>query len=207
MISLQRLIQLLTDLNRRNSAHTAGDSSQAESKEPDASTPIIIDARVSGYKGEPVRLRAVCNPKSGRVKIRKEAAYLAEGEPLEPQTVIVTDSPSHFDHWQLAFHEDQHLADAVKSFFELQRAKKVSHETNLIKYFPQSILELRKIDKGGSVWEFNSELTTNAHVAYLLAVWAARRITLTTSITYQIDDDAGADFDDPMMPFSTSDDD
>lgn len=207
MKALERLIKVLEALKKPASTLPAKATTSAPEKEPDASTPIIIDARVSSYKGDPYRLRAVCKPQSGNIRIRKQAPYLAEGESLEPQTVIVTDSPSHFDHWQLVFHEDQHLAEAVKAFFELNRGGKVSHVSSFTQFSPQTILELRKIDKGGSVWEFNSELTTNAHVAYLLAVWAARRITLTTSITYQIDDDAGADFDDPMMPFSTSDDD
>ena len=204
MTALERLIKVLDALKPTNKppANTAARSTE---KEPDASTPIIIDARVSGYKGDPYRLRAVCKPQSGNIRIRKQAPYLAEGESLEPQTVIVTDSPSHFDHWQLVFHEDQHLAEAVKAFFELNRGGKVSHVSSFTQFSPQTILELRKIDKGGSVWEFNSSDTTNAHVAYLLAVWAAKRITLTTSITYQVDDETEADLDDPMMPFSTSD--
>lgn len=204
MTALERLIKVLDALKPTNKppANTAARSTE---KEPDASTPIIIDARVSGYKGDPYRLRAVCKPQSGNIKIRKQAPYLAEGEAIDSKTVIVTDSPSHFDHWQLVFHEDQHLAEAVKAFFEMNRGGKVSHESSFNKFSPQTILELRKIDKGGSVWEFNSEATYNAHVAYLLAVWAAKRITLTTSITYQVDDETEADLDDPMMPFSTSD--
>ena len=67
---------------------------------------IKIDSRVSGYDGEPVRVLAVCMPNSGKVLVQKIAPYK---EPIKssPDTVVVTDSPSHHANWQLAFYEQQ----------------------------------------------------------------------------------------------------
>lgn len=163
---------------------------------------IKIDARVSGYTGEPVRVLAVCMPDTGKVLVQKIAPYR---EPVERKddTVLVTDSPSHFKNWQLAFYEQQDIAAATRVYFERKRGGFVKIESAVARYDPEGVLELRKVDKTGAVHEFNSSELDNGHMAVLLAIWASARATLGQILANQIDDDdIDFDEDDPMMPFS-----
>jgi len=166
---------------------------------------IKIDSRVSGYDGEPVRVLAVCIPDSGKVLVQKIAPYR---EPIKssPDTVLVTDSPSHHANWQLAFYEQQDIAAATRAYFERKRGGFVKIESAVAKFDPESVLELRKIDKTGAVHEFNSSELTNGHMAILLAIWACGRASFGNMLSEQMTDDGDVslddDDDDSMMPFS-----
>lgn len=168
---------------------------------------ITIDSRVSAYEGSPVRVMAACIPRDGLILIKKLAPY---GEPVkvDKNTVVVTDSPTHFRQWQLAFNERVDLAEAVQAYFEKERGGFLKIESGLMKYDPASVLELRKIDKTGAVHEFNSSEVSNGHVAILLAVWASMRAGMGFMVSSQIDDDDDDDkddesgYDDPTLPYS-----
>ena len=167
------------------------------------STPIIIiDSRVSGFESSPMRVLSVCMPTSGRIIVQKVAPY-HEKIVKKENLLLVTDSPSHFDSWQLAFHEKQHLEEAVATFFDRMRSGKVKINSAVEKFDPQSIMELRKVDKTGAVHEINSSEITNAHMAVLLAVWASAKASmgylLSNSDESELSED---DSDDPMMPYS-----
>lgn len=161
---------------------------------------VKIDARVSSYEGAPIRVVAVCFPASGRIKIQKIANY-AEPAKRENDTVLVTDSPTHFDSWQLAFYEKVHLDEAMKTYFEIARGGKLRMESDINKFDPAQVLQIKKMDKGGVVHEFDSSAVNNGHMAVLLAVWASAK----ASMGYLISSDPVAiadDDDDPMMPFT-----
>jgi hypothetical protein len=181
---------------------------------------ITIDARVSGYLDSAVRVLAVCMPETGMILLQKEGKYKdrIKKSRLEfddqdsydqhlakiANTVLVTDSPSHFDNWQLAFDEKQHMQDAIRTYFQKKRGGYLKIESTLAKYDPEQVLQVRKVDKSGAEYDFDGAALNNGHMAVLLAVWASARANMGHLLAGRIDDDSDADLDpdDPMMPFS-----
>lgn len=161
---------------------------------------VTIDARVSGYGDKPTRVMAVCIPSTGRILIKKIAPY-AEPAERKNDTVLVTDSPSHFNSWQLVFKEKEHLEEAIKTYFDSLHGKRIKLESEINKYDPASILQTKKVDKGGIVKEFDSSQIENGHMAVLLAVWASAKASMGYVIANESDSVEDGD-DDPMMPFS-----
>jgi hypothetical protein len=180
---------------------------------------VTIDARVSGYLGEPVRLLAVCMPDTGAVLLQKEANYkerlkkdrldFADQDSYDQdlervnRTVLVTDSPSHFPNWQLCFDEKKDMQDAIRAYFQKKKGGFLKLETSLAKHDPEQVLQIRKVDKMGADYDFDSSALNNGHMAVLLAVWASVRANMGHLLALQVGDDStDADQDDPMTPFS-----
>lgn len=162
---------------------------------------IKLDSRVSGYRGPPARVLGLCDTEKGTIFVAKSEAFSAEGK-TDAQTVVVTDSPGHVKNWHLAYDERRDMLDVVKSFFALQRAGTIKIKDQMLD--PAGILEMRKIDERGSVWEFNSDATNNGHVATLLLAWAGTRAIRGQLLSDQAEvvSDEQLDEDDPSMPFS-----
>ena len=160
---------------------------------------VTIDSRVSGYDGKPVRVKCAAMPADGMIIVQKLADF-DEPPGVDENTMLVTDSPDYFPRWQLAFYEDQHIKEVVKIFFQKLNNDLIKIESDLDKNDPKNILELRKIDKVGSQYEFDSSQVSNGHMAVLLAVWACARVSQGHLLTHQ--DDDISDEDDPMMPYS-----
>lgn len=163
---------------------------------------IKIDSRVSGYRGQPVRVMGVCDTDKGTILIAKIEPYTTIVEKND-QTVVVTDTPDHIKNWQLAYDERRDMLEVIKSFFSLKNAGKLKVKDQMLD--PSGILEMRKIDERGSVWEFNSDQTNNGHVAALLIVWAGVKAIRGRAMADQFDNestDQDDDDDDPSMPFS-----
>lgn len=161
---------------------------------------FTIDSRVSGYDGKPVRVKCSAMPAEGMIMVQKLADF---DEPVgrDESTVMVTDSPDYFSRWQLAFHEEQHIKEVVRTYFQKLNNDLIKIESELEKFDPKNILELRKIDKIGSQYEFDSSQVSNGHMAVLLAVWACAKVSQGYMLTHQEEAEPGDD-DDPMMPYS-----
>jgi hypothetical protein len=63
---------------------------------------IKIDSRVSGYRGQPMRVMGVCDTDKGTILIAKIEPYTTIVEKND-QTVVVTDTPDHIKNWQLGY--------------------------------------------------------------------------------------------------------
>lgn len=160
---------------------------------------VTIDSRVSGYDGKPVRVKCSAMPAEGMIMVQKLADF---DEPVgsDENTMLVTDSPDYFTRWQLAYYEERHIKEVVRVFFQKLNNDLIMIESELEKFDPKNILELRKIDKIGSQYEFESSSVTNGHMAVLLAVWACSKVSQGYMLTHQ--EEADSDEDDPMMPYS-----
>lgn len=167
---------------------------------------IFIDARVSGYKGDPVRLVGACIPESGRLKVTLIKPYQEKDNlgDKASDVVIVTDSPSHFTIWHQHFDEQQDLSDVIRTYQEKNRAGLISWDSKLDKYNPSNVLQPRKLDEGGLAWEFDSEAMNNGHMALLLCAWASARVSLNHTINEQLDPESDYQVldDDPALPYS-----
>ena len=165
---------------------------------------IRLDARVTGYRGDAVRLLGVCDSATGAVLVAKQGEFLTSGRAGE-DTVIVTDSPSTIRDWDLAYDERQHMPEVLRSFGEVKRAGRLRIQDGLMRWNPESVLQQRKIDERGTVWEFDSQATENGHVALMLIVWAASRAMQAGERGDLLGGDDGVPDDtddDGMMPFS-----
>lgn len=163
---------------------------------------IRIEAFVSGYRGVPVRLLALSDPNTGSVLVAKQIDA-AGGQKPGNDTVVVTDSPNATKHWGLAYDERQHMLEVIKSYFELQRSGRIKLSDALLRYNPDAIIQTRKIDERGAVFEFDSQSTENGHVAVMLAAWAAKKSTHGQEMADMLaDDSVSEDDDDDGMPFS-----
>lgn len=162
---------------------------------------IKIDSRVSSYRGQPTRVLGLCDTDKGTILVVKMEDYTTEVKP-DKSTVVVTDSPDHIKNWQLSYDERRDMLDVVKSFFSIKNAGML--KVNEQRLDPTGILEMRKIDERGSVWEFNSSQTNNGHVATLLLVWAGVKAIRGRLLSEQVEEATQDDseFDDPSMPFS-----
>lgn len=162
---------------------------------------IKIDSRVSSYSGQPARVLGLCDTDKGTILVVKSDAYATQVKP-DNATVVVTDSPDHIKNWQLSYDERRDMLDVVKSFFSIKNAGML--KVNEQRLDPTGILEMRKIDERGSVWEFNSSQTNNGHVATLLLVWAGVKAIRGRLLSEQFDEieQEKEEVDDPSMPFS-----
>lgn len=163
---------------------------------------IRLDARVSGYKGEAVRLLGACDTNTGAVLVAKVGEYINSGK-ASADTVIVTDSPNTVTTWQLAYDERQHMLDVIRTYGESKRSGRIRIDKSLLRYNPDAIVQQRKIGDSGTVWEFDSQSTENGHVAVMLMVWAASRAIRGDEQMAMMDgDDAPGDDEDDCLPFS-----
>lgn len=166
---------------------------------------IFIDARVSGYKGNPVRLIGACKPDTGRIKISLLKDYQDQENDRDENRVIVTDSPSHFPIWHQCFYEQNDLREVIQVYQEKKRGGLVDWDHGFDKFNPDNVMQPRKLDEGGLAWEFESDRVENGHVAILLCVWISAKVSLNHIITEQLDPDSDnqiLDDDDPSLPYS-----
>lgn len=166
-----------------------------------ASEKVVIEALVSGYRGLPVKIIALCDAATGAVLVHK-AGDPKESTSSAGNALIVTDSPGSVRNWGLAYDERQHMLEVIKTYFELQRTGRIKIADSLLRYNPDAIIQTRKIDERGAVFEFDSQSTENGHVAVMLAIWAAKKSIQGREMSELLEDDNSSDDDDDGMPFS-----
>ncbi|WP_230656874.1 hypothetical protein [Psychrobacter sp. I-STPA10] len=169
---------------------------------------VVIDARAAAYAGDPIRVLAVTDTASGKILIKKTAQW-REPVKVKDNTTVVTDTPSIFNHWGLAFNEKEQMDQVLMAYKEAQRANMLSISDDLRRYEPSNVIQMRKFDERGAALEFDSSTLNNGHMAILLAIWAARKahggyIINQQPQTYNANNEDEKDiaFDDAMMPFS-----
>ena len=168
---------------------------------------LIIDARAATFRGDAIRIIAVTNTKKGQILIQSAAEW-REPTKFDANTVIVTDTSTVFDHWQLRFLESEHMQTVMAAYQAANNAKLIKFKDGMQRHDPANVIQMRKIDERGSVNEFDSSNITNGHLAVLLAVWASRimyggnvisqPMTVQASTRQQADDDD----DDMLLPMS-----
>lgn len=182
------------------------DNNTAPASPPANSNAVFIDARAAGYEGEPIRMMAVTLVNSGKIVVRRLADW-QEQTASKDNTVVVTDTPSAFHHWGLAFKEKDDMHAVIAAYKAVSSAKLLQIDDAIRAYDPSFVIQTRKVDERGQVLEFDSMSLNNGHVAVLLAVWAARMSHggyMVTRISYdgQSEDDDGDMDDGGMLPFS-----
>lgn len=169
---------------------------------------VYIDARVSGYAGDPIRLIGLCMTGSGRLRISESRPYQPNDEemPIDPaKLVIVTDSPGHFDTWHLVYDEKVHMREVINTYQELTNAKRIKIEDRLNQYQPRQSLQPKQITETGIKYEFETELN-NGQVAVLLMAWASKRMVRQSTLVLPQEqakqEDHDKKQDDICLPFS-----
>lgn len=147
---------------------------------------VIIDARVAGYEGEPIRIMGATMVNSGKVIVRRLADW-REPVTVIDNTIVVTDTPAMFSHWGLSFNEKDDMHAVIASYKAVKNAQLLQIDDALRAYDPSFVIQTRKVDERGQVLEFDSMGMNNGHIAVLLAVWAARLSHggyMTTRVSY-----------------------
>lgn len=172
-------------------------------KKPANPYAVYIDARAATYDGEAVRILAVTLTNSGKILISKEAEWrdqpVAKGD-----TIVVTDTPSVFNHWGLSFNEKEQMQAVMSSYKAILAAGLLVIDSSVQRYDPKQVIQTRKVDERGKALDFDSMGINNGHIAVLLAVWAARSAHGGYVMTRQPEADQKEAEDDEfdMMPFS-----
>lgn len=164
---------------------------------------IKIDARVTGFSTDKIRLISLCFADSGQILVQKTEIFTAL--PVRPDqqadTIVVTDSPNLIQNWQLKFDAQQHLEEVIKVYQASFRAGLVEFEKSLERYNPMNILQVRKIDKNGLQQEFDSSSLDNGHIAALISIWASHKIAISHAVTSK--EEVQEEYiDRSMLPFS-----
>ena len=161
---------------------------------------VIVDARCAGYVGESKRVMAITLVDSGKVLVEKLADW---HEPImvKDNTLVVTDTPHIFQHWSLAFREQDNMKDLLKTYLEVKRSGLLKINEAMRMYDPVDIVQASKVDERGQILEFDAGIT-NGYMAVLLAIWGARRAyggyVVTHTATQVFDNEELA----IMLPFS-----
>ena len=177
---------------------------------------IITDVRISSYRESPVRLIGSFDVNNGQLSINQILPYgetdlskktkkeLEQIKILQRHSIVVVDSMAAFNKWDLHFNESEHLHFAVGAYYELQRQKKlILGKAISSRYNLENVIQVRKLDVKGNVYEINPEETENAHIAILVSCWAALRARGVQAITSNENDAAtDEDRDDFLVPFS-----
>lgn len=158
-----------------------------------------IDVRIASYTGEAIRIMAVTIAESGRLLISKKAVW-AEAIQPDVDTVVVTDTPQRFSHWNLHYQEHLHLKEAIRCYQNLVSSQLIKIDDAIRMYDPKDVLQASRMQETGQSLEFDTDVS-NGHIAVLLCAWVANQVYTGNVITDEspinpIDDD------DSMMPFS-----
>lgn len=159
-----------------------------------------IDARVSGYEGQAIRVIALTMVDSGKTLIRELANWHEAVIPTD-DVVVVTDSPQVFHHWSIAFDEKRHTKEVMQTYLEMKRSHLLQINDGVKMYDPREVLQFSKMDERGQILEFDTRIT-NGHMAVLLAIWGAKLAYAGFLITQKVDLPIQEEDVDLMLPFS-----
>lgn len=164
---------------------------------------IKIDARVTGFSNDQMRLISLCFPETGEILVQKIEIFTTL--PVRPDqqadTIVVTDSPNLIQNWQLKFDPKEHLEEVIKVYQASFRGGLVEFESSLERFNPLNILQVRKIDKNGLQQEFDSGALDNGHIAALISIWASNKIAVSHTVTSK--EEVKEEYiDRTMLPFS-----
>lgn len=177
---------------------------------------IVTDVRIGSYNGAQVRMVGKYDDLNRTLSISKLLPYnsgvVLEGKTKEEQakikalqrhTITVVDSAIAFPKWDLHFIEKEHLEAAAAAYYELRRGGCLKLGKEIERIDMDNVLQVRKMEMAGSVYELNQEDTENRHIALMVSCWAAFKalasVAVSTTNEVVITDD---DRDDFLVPFS-----
>lgn len=148
---------------------------------------IYIDARISNYTGDPRRCIGTLFIEDDSFSVDEFINYIPAKSPhkglsqeqileldeMRRNTIIVVDNVVQFKQWDLVFSEVDHLNDAVNAYRNMKSMHAIELDTSIAAVDPMNIVEVRKIDKKGTVYELDSDQVTNDQMCLLVACWAA----------------------------------
>lgn len=176
---------------------------------------IHIDCRIGMYPEDAVRVLATVDVQNDTVNISKLLAYrppqdlfagktpqqIEKIKEIQKNSVVVVDNTAAFSNWDLNFIEQEHLDEAVRSYYLLNNNKSLVMDPSIAHLKLESVIEIRKMDLRGNVYELNSSEINNSYMAILVVCWAAIKIRNTNSLTSEVSPDA-EDCDEFFTPFS-----
>lgn len=177
---------------------------------------MFIDCRISGGMGDAVRIIVVVDNQNDNVVISQILPYMPSPNPyrgktagqiammkeVERNSIIVVDNSSAFKKWDICFNQVEHLDEAVKSYYALSRNKSLILGEAVSIYDPSMVIEIRKMDMRGNVYELNSDEVNNGHIAVLVACWSAVKMRGSVSVVESDDEPTQHDIDTFSVPFS-----
>ena len=178
---------------------------------------MYIDCRVAGSNGDAVRVVAVVDKQNDTLSIAKLLPYAPPKDPyqgktpeqiaqikqIQAYTVIVVDSPTAFKKWDTCFSQLEHLDQAVKDYYSMTRLGRLTLHPDLEAMCnPESVIEVRKTEMKGNVYELDSGQVTNNHFAVLIACWTAIKMLAQSSILELEEEPTQHDIDTFSVPFS-----
>lgn len=181
------------------------------------SSEMYIDCRTSSSNDDSVRVIAVVDNQNDTVAIASLLPYKPPKDPykgkpalvieamkvIERNTIVVVDNPSAFKKWDMCFYEIDHLEEAVKAYYSLKRTQRLQISDEIKQQCdPENIIEIRKTDLRGNVYELNSSEVTNAHFAVLAVCWSAIKVRNTAMINQVEEEPTQRDIDTFNVPFS-----
>jgi hypothetical protein len=179
-------------------------------KPPQKADLILLDIRISGFAADnPSRLLAIVDMNKSAISIEKELSYFGDAiQSGDKDVIVVVDTPAHHKKWDLHFNQDEHMQHAVHCYQDISRQNRVRLNSLVTRFNPASVIQIKKIDASGTVFELDTASISNGHMAAMIAVWAYSRVAMSASLTSAIlvdetsDIDGDNDDDDSMMPFS-----
>lgn len=177
---------------------------------------MYIDCRISGSMGDAVRMMVVVDNQNDTVTMSKVLSYTPSPEPyknktagqiammkeIERNSIIVVDNNNAFKKWDLHFNQELHLDEAVKSYYAMVRNKSLVLGEEVKVFDPLTIIEVRKMDMRGNVYELNSDEVSNGHIAVLVACWASVRMRGIANAVEADSEPTQHDIDTFNVPFS-----
>lgn len=157
---------------------------------------LYLDVRISGYKGEPVRIFSQYDLNNNTIMVSNILPYrpasnqhltdkqMQARQALQKDTLLIVDNRLAFEDYDLLFDEKEHLDGAADAFFEYEKQgmiiipDELKGRTNV-----QSVLEIRKLELSrGTVWELNASRVQNTHMAILALCYAAKKATIGSNM-------------------------
>lgn len=179
---------------------------------------IYLDARIATFRGEPVRIFAAFDMRNNSILVSnllpfrpsENTSNLTQEEiekriAIQNQTLIVTDSPDSFDHYDIAFHPDTHLDIAANAYITYNRqGVLIVNEELRGRANVENVLDAKKLELSkGMVYQLDPQSTNNIHVAILAMCYAAKKATGGVGVLDIMNDqnDKPA-YDESVMPFT-----
>lgn len=178
---------------------------------------MYIDCRVSTSNGDAVRVMAMLDKQNDNLVISKFLPFNPPQDPykgktkeqiaimkqIKTNTIVAVDNPHSFREWDMSFNTVENLDQAVRDYYSLARLGRLEIKNDIKALCdPKAVIEVRKTDMRGNVYEVNPDEVSNHHFAVLIACWAAVRIRATVQINEVEVEPTQRDIDTFSVPFS-----
>lgn len=178
---------------------------------------MYVDCRASSSNEEPVRVIAVLDSQNDELIISQLLPYQPPANPykgktkeqvammkeIKAHTVVAVDNMNAFREWDMCFDPVEHLDAAIRAYYSFQRLGRLKIDSTIAALCdPGQMIEVRKTDLKGNVYELNSGEVNNNHFAVLISCWCAEKMAATRRITEADVEPTQRDIDTFNVPFS-----